>query len=149
MRLAHELEQVVVALVSLREQNEMVKVGLAVARKRVIGGEVDLAAVDGLHLLAGLLLDGLARLAELRHAAHDAVVGDGDRRHVELGRTTHHVLHVRHAVEQGILRVVVQVDKCHRRASFSHEMGQFPRGSASSIISGAASNKPWFFCRVF
>ena len=118
MRLADELEQVVISLVGLRQKQEMVEPGLVVGRQCVVGGEIDFAAVNGLDLLARVPLDRFARLAQLRHTRHDSVVGDGDSGHIELGRALHHVLHVRHAVEQRILRMVMKMDKSHVKASF-------------------------------
>ena len=114
VRLAHELQQVVVALVGLRQQQQVVQLRLHVLAQRLVGGEVHLAAEDGLHALARLLLHRVARVGELHHARHDAVVGDGHRRHVQLGGAAHHVLDVREAVEQRVLGVVVQVYECHR-----------------------------------
>ena len=122
VRLADELEHVVVALVRLGEQQKVVQPRLTVARKRVVGGEIDLATVDGLDLEirpgAGQLgVDRIARRAELRHAAHDPVVGDGDCGHFQLGGALDHVLHVGHAVEQRVFRMVMQVYKRHDLAS--------------------------------
>ena len=119
---ADELEHVVVALVRLCEQQKMVQLRLAVTRERVVGGEIDLATVDGLDLEirpgAGQLgVDRIARRAELRHAAHDPVVGDGDCGHFQLGGALDHVLHVGHAVEQRVFRMVMQVYKRHDLAS--------------------------------
>ena len=113
MRLADKPQQVVVALGRLRKQKQMVELRLAVARQRIIGREVDFATIDGLDLLARLLLDGIARIAQFDHAAHDAMVGDGNGWHVEFRSTTHHILDVGHAVEQGIFGMVVQMNKSH------------------------------------
>ena len=113
VRLADQLHQVVVALVRLGQQKQVVELRLAVALELLVGGEVHLAAVDGLDALAGLLLHLVAHLAQLRHARHHAVVGDGHGRHAEVGCALDHVVDVRMPVEQGILGMVVQVDECH------------------------------------
>ena len=55
----------------------------------------------------------IARIAQFDHTAHDAMVGDGNGRHVEFRSTTHHILDVGHAVEQGIFGMVVQMNKSH------------------------------------
>ena len=91
----------------------MVELGLDVLAQFLVGGEVDLATVDGLDALARLLLDRVARVAELGHAAHHAVVGDRHRGHAEFGRAAHHVLHVGSAGEQGVFRVIVQMNESH------------------------------------
>ena len=41
------------------------------------------------------------------------MVGDGNGRHVEFRSTTHHILDVSHAIEQGIFGMVVQMNKSH------------------------------------
>ena len=92
----------------------MVQLRLHVLAQRLVGSEVHLAAEDGLHALARLLLDGIAGVGEFHHAGHDAVVGDSHRRHVQLGGAAHHVLDMGEPVEQRVLGVIVQVDKCHR-----------------------------------
>ena len=117
MRFADQVQQVVITLVSLRKEQQMVQLRLYVLAQLLVGGEVDLAAVDGLDLLARFLLDRRARVAQLRHARHDAVVGDSHRRHVEIGGATNHVLHVGQAVEQGIFGVIVQMYERHGYAS--------------------------------
>ena len=113
VRFADQFHQVVVALVRLGQKQQVVELRLAVALELLVGGEVHLAAVDGLDALAGLLLYLVAHLAQLRHARHHAVVGDGHGRHAEVGCALDHVVDVRMAVEQGIFSVVVQVDECH------------------------------------
>ena len=114
---ADQVQQVMVALVGLCQEKQMVQLRLHVLAQFLVGGEVNLAAVDGLDLLAGFLFDRSARVAELGHARHDAVVGDGDGGHVELGRAANHVLHVGKAVEQGIFGVVMQMNERHGYAS--------------------------------
>ena len=113
VRLADQLQQVVVTLVRLGQQQQVVQPRLAIARQGVVGREVHLAPVDGLHLLARFLFHGGAGVAELGHAAHDAVVGNGDSGHVEFGGAAHHVFHMGHAVENRVFGMVVQMDECH------------------------------------
>ena len=113
VRLADELDQVVVALVGLGQKQQVVQAGLVVLLELLVGGEVHLAAEDGLDALARLLLDGVARVGKLRHARHHAVVGDGDGRHVQLGGAADHVLDVGRSVEQGVFGVVMKMHECH------------------------------------
>ena len=113
--LADEFQQVVVALVVLRQKQQVVQLRLHVLAQGLVGGEVHLAAKDGLHALARLLLHRVARVGEFHHARHDAVVGDSHRRHVQLGGAAHHVLDMGEPVEQRVFRMVVQMDKCHRQ----------------------------------
>ena len=113
VRLADQLHQVVVALVRLGQQQQVVQLRLRVLAQLFVGGEVHLAAVDGLHALARLGFHLVAHLAQLRNARHHAVIGDGHRGHVEVGGSLHHVVDMSVAVEQGIFGMVVQVDECH------------------------------------
>ncbi len=85
MRFADQLQQVVIALVGLSQKQQMVQLLLLVLAQLLVGGEVDLAAEDGLDLLAGFLLDLRHASHQLRHARHDAVVGDSHRRHIQIG----------------------------------------------------------------
>ena len=113
MRFGHQMQQVVIAHVVLRKQDHVVQRRLALALQLGIRGEVDLATVDGLHVLARLLLHLLHAVRQLRHAAHDAVVRDGDGGHVAVRRLAHHLVDVRGAVEQGVFRVIVQMNESH------------------------------------
>ena len=113
MGLAHQLDEVVVAVVVLGEQDHVVEAGLALALELVVGGEVDLAAEDGLDLLARFLFERRAGVFQFGHAAHDAVVGDGDRGHPQVGGAFDHVLHMRRAVEQRVFSMIVQVNERH------------------------------------
>ena len=72
------------------------------------GGDVDLAADDRLDpgFLAGLV--------EVDRAVHDAVVGDGQGGHLELGRSLHERVDAARPIEQRELGVVVQVDEGFR-----------------------------------
>ena len=92
-------------------QKQVVELRLAVALELLVGGEVHLAAVDGLDALAGLLLYLVAHLAQLRHARHHAVVGDSHGRHAEVGCALDHVVDVRMAVEQGIFAMHMKMNE--------------------------------------
>ena len=137
VRFADQLHQVVVALVRLSQQKQVEELGLRVLAQLLVGGEVHLAAVDGLDVLARLGFHLLAHLAQLRHAGHDAVVGDGHRRHVQIGGALHHVVDVRVAVEQGILGVIVQMNECHILCllSVSHALGSVFGKHAARLVS--------------
>ena len=125
MRLGHEMQQIVIALGVLGEHDHVIERRALLRAYLGIFGEIDLAAVDGLDLLARFPLDCRAGVAQLGHAAHHAVVGDGDGGHIEVGRATHHVLHVRGAVEHRILGVIMQVDERHG-SPFMRVRARFP-----------------------
>ena len=157
MRFADQLEQVVIPLVGLRQQKQVVELRLHVLAKVLVNGEVHLAAVNGLDPLARLRLDRVASVAKLGHARHDAVVGDGDCGHAEIGRAAHHVLHVSRSVEQRIFGMVMQVDERHgslaspvterriiSRVPYRTNVCYFlDRTHNISIARKAAANKPW------
>ena len=97
-----ELDQVRVAGVVGREQGQ-VRVALLV--RPAVRGDVDLAADHGLD-------PGAARLLpELHRASHRAVIGQPDRRHLELGGPRDEVGDPARTVENGVLRVDVEVDE--------------------------------------
>ena len=106
-----------IALVGFRQQQQVVKLRLHILAKLLIGGEVYFAAVNRLNLLAGFLLNGCARIAQLGNARHNAVIADGHGRHAKLRRTTNHILDMRQAVKQGIFSMVVQMNERHGCAS--------------------------------
>ena len=91
----------------------MVQARLVLRSHLGVFSEIDFAAVDRLDARAGLLLDRIARVAQFRYAAHDAVVGNRHGGHAQVGGSTHHVLDLGCAVEHGILGVVVEVNECH------------------------------------
>ena len=97
-----ELDQVRVAGVVTRKEGE-VRVALLLCVAVV--GEVDLAADDRLD--AG----SLGRLEELHGARHGAVIGERDRRHLELGSARDKVGNPARPVENRVLGVDVQVDE--------------------------------------
>ena len=120
-RLRDDVHEVDVALVVFGQQQHVVELRLAVARKGCVGGEVDLAAEDGLDAVLGTLAPvraagDLCVEVPLGAAVHVAVVGDGAGRHAELPGALGHIFEARNTVEQRVFRVVVQVDKGHVRS---------------------------------
>ena len=103
---ARELDQVPVALVVGGEQCQ---VRVALLLRAAIVGDVDLAADHRLDAGA------LRRLEELHRAGHRAVIGERDRRHLELGRPRDEVRDPAGAVEDRVLGVDVEMNK--RRVS--------------------------------
>jgi len=101
---AHEVQ---VALVVGGEQRQVVRIAVdpSLAQEARAGRHVDLAADDRLD--PGVL----ARLVEVDGAVHDAVVGEADRRHLELGRPRHHGGDAARPIEQRVLGVVMEVDE--------------------------------------
>lgn len=104
-----ELDEIAIARLVLREQDQMVvadAIDLAVflARAR---GHVDLAADDGLHALL------LCLFIEVDDAVHGAVVGDGDAVHAERFRRLDEFLDAARTVEQAELRVDMEMGKRH------------------------------------
>ena len=109
--LGQELAQVPVALFVLDEKDEMVVVGLLVRVgppvETAAGRHIDLTAEDGLDPL------GLGRFEELDGSEDVAVVGEGDSRHIVVVGRVDEVLDPEAAVEDAVLRVVVQMDEGH------------------------------------
>ena len=101
---AHEVD---VALVIGRQQREVARVAVdaALAQQPRPGGDVDLAADDRLD--PGFL----ACLVEVDRAVHDAVIGERDRGHLELGRPRDHGVDATGPIEQRVLGVVVEVNE--------------------------------------
>ena len=64
-------------------------------------------------VLGRAVIHGIAGQAELGHAVHVPVIGDGHGRHAEIDRALDHVFDARRAVEHGVNGVVVQVNECH------------------------------------
>ena len=89
-----------ITLVGFRQQQQVVKLRLYILAKLLIGGEVYFAAVNRLNLLAGFLLNGCARIAQLGNARHNAMIADRHRGHVKLRSATDHIFDMRQAVEQ-------------------------------------------------
>src|SRR5437879_4621194 len=114
-----ELHEVEVALVARGEQGEVagVAVDAALAQEARAGRDVDLAAHNRLD--SGFL----ARLVEVDGAVHDAVVGDGQGGHLELGRSLHERVDAAGPIEQRELGVVVEVDEGVRGVRHSFGLG--------------------------
>ena len=113
MRFAHKVQQVVIAHVVFREQHHMIQTRLHLRADFGIFGKVNFASVDGLDLLAGFFFHRLARIAQLGHTAHDAMVGNSHGGHVKIRRTAHHVFNFGGTVEHGIFGMVMQMDESH------------------------------------
>ena len=113
MRLAHEVQQVVIAHVVLREQHHVIQARLHLRTDFRVFGKIDFATVNRFDLLASFFFHRLAGIAQLGHAAHNAMVGDGHGRHVEISRAAHHVFDFGGAIEHGIFGMVVQMDESH------------------------------------
>ena len=97
-----ELDQVRVALVRLGEEGQ---VRVALLLRSPVVGDVDLAAEQRLDAL-------LPRLAvELDGAGQAPVVGERDRRHLQLGRPRRQLRDAAGPVEDRVLRVDVEVDE--------------------------------------
>ena len=109
-----EADEVRVALVRLREQRE---VRLALLLRVAVVGDVDLAADERLHALLA------RRLVEVDRAGERAVVGEPDRRHVELGGALREVRDPARPVEDRVLRVDVEVNE-----------GRFGHGSTNILL---------------
>ncbi len=107
---AHYFHQVGVALVVLRQKNQVV---VAVVARPLLpveprsGRHVDLAADDGLDpgLFAGFI--------KIDHAVHDAVIGNRRAVHAEFPDALYIFFDLIGAVQQRIFRVDVQMCKCH------------------------------------
>ena len=108
---ARELDQVPVALGRLGEQRQ---VRVALLLRLAVVGDVDLAADDRLHAVLLGLLD------ELDRARERAVVGERDRRHLELRGPRGERRDPARPVEDRELRVDVEMD----------EGGRFRHGKA-------------------
>ena len=117
MRFADQVQQVVIAFVGFGEQQQVVKLGLHILAKFLVGGEIHFAAVNRLDLLAGFLLNGGTSIAQLGDARHNAMIANGDSRHVELGRAAYHILDMGEAVKQRVFGMVVQMNERHGCAS--------------------------------
>ena len=92
----------------LDEQDQVEMVVVAVAGlflEAGAGGDIDLAAQDGLDAL------GLGLLEELDRAENVAVVGQGHGRHVELDRGRDEVADLERAVQDTVFRMVMKMYK--------------------------------------
>ncbi len=121
---ARELDQVRVARVVCGEQRE---VRVALLLDVAILGDVDLAADDRLHARSLRLLE------ELDRARHRAVIGQRDRRHLELGGPLDEIRDPAGPVEDRVLGVDVEVDEgCFRHAERTPYKPVRPIAPASS-----------------
>ena len=99
---AGELDEVLEALVVLRDQRQVVALDLALADGAVVD-EVRLEAQDRLDVVL------LAGLVELDGAVHDAVIGQAQRRLAELGGARRELVDLAGAVEQRVLGMDVEM----------------------------------------
>ena len=76
------------------------------------GGHIDLAADDGLDS------GGLAGLVEGHRAVHDPMVGDGDGGLTHVPGGLRQLVHPAGAVQQGVFRMHMQMNKSHSGVSF-------------------------------
>lgn len=103
-----QLDEVVVALEALGEQRQVRVVAARAGALTAVLRHVDLAADDRLDArLAG-------RLDELDRPREGAVIGDRDRRHLELRGPLDELADPAGAVEHGVLGVAVEVDEARR-----------------------------------
>ena len=104
----HQLDQVVVALVGLREQDQMVLRLARDCRSSCAGSpgrHVDLAAENRLHA-------PLPRVVVKDHRREQvAVLGDRHRRHLQRGRLIEQLVDPARAVEQRKLGVEMEMDE--------------------------------------
>ena len=109
VRLGDEAHEVVVAGEVLREEDQVVAPLVLVARRVVArGGDVRLAAEDGLDgRQVAVALRGAALVVERLQGEQVAVVGDRQRRHPPLARAPHERLDAALPVQQGIGRMDV------------------------------------------
>ena len=108
--LADDLHQIGIAGVVLRQQHEMMIPLLPAANLLVKARarcDIDLAAEDRLDAVC------LCLLIEIDHAVHDAVIRDRRTIHAKLPDTLDILLDLVGAVEQTVLRMHVQMCKCH------------------------------------
>ena len=108
-RLRHDLHEVLVALVVLRQQHQVPHVLILIdvfiktrARRRV-----NFAADDWFNPLL------VALTIKIDDAEHDAVVGDGQGIHSQLLRPRNNVLDPGSTVQQTVFRMYVQMCKSH------------------------------------
>ncbi len=107
---ARQLQQVFVPLQILRQQQQMIRRFPRVpARRRALSP----VARRHVRFHADDRLDPLlfAFVVKIDHAEHAAVIGDRDRVHPQLFGPRHELIHPAGAVEQGVMRVNVQMYK--------------------------------------
>ena len=102
-----QLDEVVVALAGLGEEDEVVRrfPGRTALRAPIARRDVDLAAENRVDApLARLVVKDDRR-------EHVAVLGDRERRHLQLDRAVEQLLDAAGAVEERVLRVQMQMDE--------------------------------------
>ena len=110
MSRGHDLHQVLVAVVVFGQEDEVVEFLVVVVLEVVVVvlRHVDLAAEDRLHVRVLL-----GNVAEVLDTVHVAVVRDGQAGHAEFLRTAEELLDIAHSVEDGVLRMDVQMYEGH------------------------------------
>ena len=105
---AGELHQIAVTDGILCQYNEVIS--LLFFRLRIIN-----RAIDDVHLVANNWLEvgSLTKLEQLDRAIHHTVIGERNRGHAQLLRPFHHRRQLRRPVEQAVIAVVVEGNKCH------------------------------------
>ena len=121
----HQLDEIVIALLRLREQNEVVGgiARTASTREPAARRHVDLAADDRLDSTLP------RRIVECDRREHVAVLGDCHRRHLKANRLIEHLIDSACAVEQRELGMQMQVNKTHGVSSDTGHglrIGSFP-----------------------
>ena len=135
---AGELGQVAEALVALREQRQVVALDLALADRAVVD-EVRLEPQDRLDAVLA------ARLEELDRAVHHAVVGEPERRLLELRGAGGELVDLAGAVEQRVLGVDVQVGaggRAHGRGKLRCPIGRPRRRLARTLRETVRRGQP-------
>jgi hypothetical protein len=103
----HELDEIVVALARRGEEDQVIGrlTRRAALRPAIAGGDIDFAAKNRVDAaLARLVVKDDGR-------EHVAVLGDRERRHLQLDRTVEQLFDAAGTVEQRVLRVQVQMDE--------------------------------------
>ena len=119
---AGELHKVAIPGGIFCQNNEVVS--LLLFRLRVIN-----RAIDDIHLIANnwLEIGSLAKLEQLDRAIHHTVIGESNGGHAQLLRPLHHGGQLRRPVEQAVIAVVMEGNKCH-----GPRLGPNARSSVSS-----------------
>ncbi len=114
--LADNLHQIGIAGVILRQQHQVVIAVLAAGEflvKAGVRGHIHLAADDRINPRR------LGLPVELQNPVHDSVVGDGGAVHAQFLHPPYILLDLVGTVQQGILRVDMQMRECHIVRSFA------------------------------
>ena len=105
---AGELHQIAIPDGILRQHNEVIS--LLFFRLRIIN-----RTIDDIHLVANnwLEIGSLTKFEQLNRAIHHTVIGESDSGHAQLLRPFHHRRQLRRPVEQAVVAVVMEGNKCH------------------------------------